>query len=258
MTGSLRYILIYAVGLLSPLTALADAFAGKVLDETGSPLPGAIVRIDGFRQPAITDPDGRFTFEIPQKSTADITVSYVGYTPNSTVIRADGSEKDNTVRMNPDPTMLSEIVVTATRTPKTLKDVPVVTRVISADDIAKTDATDIQDLLTEELPGLEFGYAMSQETSLNMSGFGGSAVLFLVDGERLAGETMDNVDYNRLNLENLANLSLRRTTIPGISTSTLDIAAQARSGAPEANSASTPASGTPTRRCSTRPATRSG
>ena len=208
MTGSLRYILIYAVGLLSPLTALADAFAGKVLDETGSPLPGAIVRIDGFRQPAITDPDGRFTFEIPQKSTADITVSYVGYTPNSTVIRADGSEKDNTVRMNPDPTMLSEIVVTATRTPKTLKDVPVVTRVISADDIAKTDATDIQDLLTEELPGLEFGYAMSQETSLNMSGFGGSAVLFLVDGERLAGETMDNVDYNRLNLENVGKVEI--------------------------------------------------
>lgn len=103
---------------------------------------------------------------------------------------------------------LEDLVVTATRTPKSLKDVPVVTRLISRDEIRKTDATNIQDLLTEELPGLEFGYAMSQETSLNMSGFGGNAVLFLVDGERLAGETMDNVDYNRLNLENIGRVEV--------------------------------------------------
>lgn len=105
-------------------------------------------------------------------------------------------------------TELCEIVVTATRTPKALKDAPVVTRLITAEEIKKTDATNIQDLLTEEIPGLEFGYAMSQETSLNMSGFGGSAILFLVDGERLAGETMDNVDYNRLNLENVGQVEI--------------------------------------------------
>ncbi len=103
---------------------------------------------------------------------------------------------------------LEEVVVTATRTPKALKDVPVVTRLITSDDIKKTDATNIQDLLTEVLPGLEFGFAMSQETTLNMSGFCGNAILFLVDGERLAGETMDNVDYNRLNLENIGKIEI--------------------------------------------------
>lgn len=103
---------------------------------------------------------------------------------------------------------LHEIVITATRTPKSLKDVPVVTRLISAEDIAKTDATDIQDLLTDELPGLEFGYSMSQETSLNMSGFGGNAILFLVDGEKLAGETLDNVDYSRLILGNVGRVEI--------------------------------------------------
>ena len=49
---------------------------------------------------------------------------------------------------------------------------------------------------------------MSQETSLNMSGFGGNAVLFLVDGERMAGETMDNVDYNRMNLDNVGRIEI--------------------------------------------------
>lgn len=107
-----------------------------------------------------------------------------------------------------DSLTLEQIVVTATHTPKALKDVPVVTRLISLDDIKKADATNIQDLLTQELPGLEFGFAMSQETSLNMSGFGGNAVLFLVDGERIAGETMDNIDYNRLNLDNVGRIEI--------------------------------------------------
>lgn len=208
MTSSLRPALIAAIALMLPFTGLADTYIGKVLDKTGSPLPGAVVRIDGYRQPVITDTDGKYSFNLTDRSTARITVSYVGYTPGSAVIRSDGSEKDNTVRLSADPTMLNEVVVTATRTPKALKDVPVVTRVISAEEIGKTDATNIQDLLTEELPGLEFGYAMSQETSLNMSGFGGNAVLFLVDGERLAGETMDNVDYNRLNLENVGKVEI--------------------------------------------------
>lgn len=107
-----------------------------------------------------------------------------------------------------DSLTLDQVVVTATHTPKALKDVPVVTRLISLDDIKKADATNIQDLLVQELPGLEFGFAMTQETSLNMSGFGGNAILFLYDGERLAGETMDNTDYNRLNLDNVGRIEI--------------------------------------------------
>ena len=107
-----------------------------------------------------------------------------------------------------DSVELDPIVVTASYTPKALKDAPVVTRLITLRDIKIVDATNIQDMLTQEIPGLEFGFAMSQETSLNMSGFGGNAVLFLVDGERMAGETMDNVDYNRLNLDNVGRIEI--------------------------------------------------
>ena len=90
-------------------------------------------------------------------------------------------EQDSTVNRD-----LEQVVVTATRSPKTLKSVPVVTRFITEADIKKVDATNVQDLLTQELPGLEFTYSMNQQTSINLSGFGGNSVLFLVDGERLA------------------------------------------------------------------------
>ena len=103
---------------------------------------------------------------------------------------------------------LNEVVVTGTRTPKFLKDTPIQTRVINAKELARLDATNVQDLLQQELPGVEFSYAMNQQTHFNFSGFGGQGVLFLVDGERLAGETMDDVDFTRLNMDNVERIEI--------------------------------------------------
>ncbi|MEE1359980.1 MAG: TonB-dependent receptor [Segatella copri] len=103
---------------------------------------------------------------------------------------------------------LNEVVVTGTRTPKFLKDTPIQTCVINARELARLDATNVQDLLQQELPGVEFSYAMNQQTHLNFSGFGGQGVLFLVDGERLAGETMDDVDFTRLNMDNVERIEI--------------------------------------------------
>lgn len=104
--------------------------------------------------------------------------------------------------------LLEEVVVTGTRTPKFLKDTPIQTRVISAKEIARQDATNVKDLLQQVLPGVEFTYAMNQQIHLNFSGFGGQGVLFLVDGERLAGETMDDVDFTRLNMDNVERIEI--------------------------------------------------
>ncbi|MGN1375689.1 MAG: TonB-dependent receptor plug domain-containing protein [Prevotella sp.] len=105
---------------------------------------------------------------------------------------------------------LGEVVVTGTRTPKFLKDTPIQMRVITSRDIARIDATNIQDLLQQELPGVEFSYAMNQQTHLNFSGFGGQSLLFLIDGERLAGETMDDVDFTRLTMDNVERIEIVR------------------------------------------------
>jgi len=103
---------------------------------------------------------------------------------------------------------LEQVVVTGTRTPKVLKDVPIQTRLITAQDIQKVDATNVEDLLQQELPGVEFSQAMNQQTHMNFSGFGGQSVLFLVDGERLAGETMDDIDFTRLNMANVERIEI--------------------------------------------------
>lgn len=111
-------------------------------------------------------------------------------------------------KMTRDTVLLQTVVVTGTRTPKILGNSPISTRVITADEIKKIDATHIGELLQQEIPGIEFSYSMNQQVSLNMQGFGGSSVLFLQDGERMAGETLDNVDYYRLNLDNVERIEI--------------------------------------------------
>ena len=105
---------------------------------------------------------------------------------------------------------LNEIVITGTRVPKLLKDTPVQTRLITSKDIERSDATDIQGLLQAELPGVEFSYAMNQQVHLNFGGFGGQSILFLVDGERMAGETLDDVDFSRIDMNNIERIEIVR------------------------------------------------
>lgn len=127
-----------------------------------------------------------------------------GVAPAAAEIDSDDAYVDSVCRQFD----LNEVVVTGTRTPKFLKATPIQTRVINARELARLDATNVQDLLQQELPGVEFSYAMNQQTHLNFSGFGGQGVLFLVDGERLAGETMDDVDFTRLNMDNVERIEI--------------------------------------------------
>lgn len=103
---------------------------------------------------------------------------------------------------------LDQVVITGTRTPKTLANTPVVTRVITAEEIKLLDATNIKDVLVAEIPGIEFSYSMNQQVSMQLQGLGGMSILILVDGERLAGETLDNTDFQRLNMDNIDRIEI--------------------------------------------------
>ena len=181
---------------------------GTVTSETGETLPGAVVKAEQDNTiGTITDANGTYELSLPDGGSYTLHVTYIGYLSESATV---GSGKEQTVNFSliEDAIGLETVVVTGTRTPKLLKDAPIITRVFSEDDIKKVDATHIGDLLQSEMPGIEFSYSMNQQVNLNMQGFGGTSVLFLVDGERLAGETLDNVDYSRLNLDNVGRIEI--------------------------------------------------
>lgn len=204
-----RYLTLFLLCLCSVADATAQrSLSGSVTDTGRQPLPDAVVRVKGHPAfSAVTDTGGRYRLRLPDGRQHTVVASCVGYDEARLTVDADTTDTLH-FRLREKNTELGQVVVTATRTPKLLKDAPIVTRVISEEDIRRTDATDISDLLQAELPGIEFSYSMNQQTSLNLSGFGGNSVLFLVDGERLAGETLDNVDYSRLNMDNVQRIEI--------------------------------------------------
>ena len=125
---------------------------------------------------------------------------------SSEVCLAETSEADSVYTNH----SMDELVITATRTRKLLKDTPILTRVVNRKDIELADATDLRDLLQQELPGVEFTYSMNQKLNMNVGGFAGQSVLILVDGERLAGETMENVDFSRMDMNNVERIEIVR------------------------------------------------
>lgn len=104
---------------------------------------------------------------------------------------------------------LNEVVVTSTRTPLLLKNTPVITRVVSAREIEKTGAKTIQQVLETELAGVEFHQA-GYGQSISFQGLDARYVLFLVDGERIAGETYGNIDYSRIPIANIERIEIVR------------------------------------------------
>lgn len=205
----IKKFLLILFGTLCITNATAQQrISGIVTDMNNEPLPGATVVVKELSTlGAVANVDGHYELRLPDNKDYTLTATFVGYIDVSKKV-SDKQEDVLNFQLTESSTTLNQIVVTGTRTPKLLKDVPIVTRVISDLDIKRVDATNIGDLLETELPGIEFSYSMNQQTSLNMSGFGGNSVLFLVDGERLAGETLDNVDYSRLNMDNVQRIEI--------------------------------------------------
>ena len=187
----------------------AQRLSGRILDAEGQPLPMATVQVQGAGKGTVSAMDGSYQYKFPTKGGYRISIRYTGYETLGVLLKIN---RDTTVdfRLEPAQSRLEAVVVTGTRTPKTLKDVPVVTTVISSKEIERTGALTIADVLQTEIPGVEFSRQMDGQVVMNMQGMGGSDVLFLIDGERMAGESLNNIDYERLNIDNIERVEIVR------------------------------------------------
>ena len=196
--------------LLSVLPSFAQKrimVSGTVTDSEGLPLEGVTIVVKNDKTVyALTASGGAYSIEAPED--AVLVFQLLGYLSCEVALEGRKDYGRTDVVMEEDLMNLEAVVVTGTRTPRLLKDSPILTRVITSADIKRVDALDVGELLEAELPGIEFSYAMDQQVTLNMQGFGGNSVLFLVDGERIAGETLDNIDYSRLNLDNVERVEI--------------------------------------------------
>lgn len=204
-------IFIYLCCLFLSLDAWAQySFSGRIIDcSSQQPLVGATVEFVSLKRTIQTNGQGYFLFDNLPKGTYPIYISQEGYKGKFFRITLKKSEKNYTFAICKDKEIeVEEITVTATRTEKNLKNVPITVQVITSEDIRKSQATNFQTFLENEFSGINFTYRGNSSPDINMMGFGGKYVLFLVDGERMGGESFDNIDYDRINLDNVERIEI--------------------------------------------------
>lgn len=190
------------------LSAQTLQIKGKVVDNSSHKgLYPICIRILNSTNGTISNESGEFVLKGLSHGKYVLIASGVGYEEKQVLISVKDQTEVTTITLSPKSIDLDQIVVTATRTERLLKDVPIQTLVISSKAIERMQTVKFRDLLEYELPGIEFtnngGFA-----NINMLGFGGKYVLFLVDGERMAGETFDNIDYNRIDMDNIQQIEI--------------------------------------------------
>lgn len=198
--------LLLASASLNGMAFEPNVIKGRVVTADNEPVSFAYVTVEGKRFATQADKDGYYTLELP-KGEYQIKADLMGYKPLVKTVDAESASSVDFF-LEEDMINLNAVTVTGTRTPKVLSEAPVVTRIITAADIEKINATNIKDVLITELPGLEFSFSMNQQVSLNMQGLGGMSILFLIDGERMAGETLDNVDFQRISTDNIERIEI--------------------------------------------------
>lgn len=213
-----RYLLFVLAAAVSIAAAAENAneaarrtVKGVVYDENGDPLPGASVAVVGTTLGAGTNSNGEFVILLNESKTQKLRVSFTGYCPEEIEVKEpSGNAAPVVVRMKPAENQLNEVVVTGTRVEKPLKEVPVLTRVITQKDIQVLNPMNIETLLQYQLPGLQIGYnSMSQMPEITYQGVDGEYVLFLIDGERVSGEGADhNVDFTRFNVDDIERIEV--------------------------------------------------
>ncbi len=84
--------------------------SGKVTDEKNMALPGATVLLKGTSYGVVTDANGKFRMEVPEKDSVMLLVSFVGMETRQ--VFAGKGQTEILVSLNPDVKEMQEVVVT--------------------------------------------------------------------------------------------------------------------------------------------------
>ncbi|MBO4606643.1 MAG: TonB-dependent receptor plug domain-containing protein, partial [Prevotella sp.] len=176
-----------------PMGAMAQGLVkGIVNDETGEPVVGATVKVDGTNAGTITDLDGNFIIEAA--SNATLSISYVGYVTQQVNVAGRSNIQITLVEDN---TTLNDVVVIGYGTMKK-KLVTGATVQVKGEDIAKMNTTNALEAMQSMTPGVQITQSSAQpgkgyKVYIRGIGTNGDASpLYVIDG--VAGGSLDDIN----------------------------------------------------------------
>jgi len=162
---------------------------GKVLDETGSPLPGVSIIILGSSNGTTTDFDGNYTIEASKGDV--LTFSFMGYSTKEVIVESNTLN----VTLQPDSKLLGDVIVVGYGVQKKSVVTGAISS-ISSEDISKTSVASTSQALQGQTSGvtvLPSSGSPGAPTKIRIRGAGSngnSDPIYVVDGMKTR-----NIDF---------------------------------------------------------------
>ena len=197
------------LSLVAVLSVFAMAIAqnkqvsGTVVDGEGQPIAGATVIVAGTTVGTTTGAGGEFVISAP--ANASLQVSFIGYVTETVAV---AGKTHVSVTLHEDSQAIEDVIVVAFGTAKK-EAFTGSAKVIKADDIAKTQSSNVTDALVGKVAGVQFTSAtgrLGAGQSLTVRGVGsmyaGNSPLYVVDGVPSEG------DINNLNSADIESMTV--------------------------------------------------
>jgi TonB-dependent SusC/RagA subfamily outer membrane receptor len=197
------YFFLSLIGMFTLSVGLAQqkSVSGTILDESGGPLPGATVLVEGTNRGIASDFDGNFSIQASEGEV--LIVSYIGYADQRVLV---GGQDSFIVTLNQDNTF-DEVVVIAYGI-NTKEGFTGSASVIGAEDLAIRNVTSPIAAIEGRATGVQFTSAQGPGSSpgivIRVVGTlnGDTDPLFIVDDIEYEGE------LNTINQEDIASFTI--------------------------------------------------
>ena len=177
----------------------------------GAPVIGANVILVNTNYGAATNYQGKFIIREVPAGAYTLDVQYVGYMLASRpeIQLEYGSVITLNLDVKEDVLETENIVVTGTRTRRLIKDSPVSTEVIHADEIKNMGAENVGEVLEERA-----GIIVTQDgvrgglLSAQLQGLNDNHTLILIDGAPVIGRIAGQLDLSRISVQNIERIEI--------------------------------------------------
>ena len=187
---------------------------GKVTTDNGQPLSGANIIVKGTSSGTVSDFDGNFSLTVNIEPPFSVEVSIVGF---QSMIQEVTSNAQSLNFILKEGTELDEIVISASRTPESVRESPVTIERLNANDIKLSTSPSFYNSL-ENLKGVDVHQGSLTFNSVNtraFATFANTRFVQLVDGMDNAPPVLNFVIGNLLGLNELDVQSIE--LLPGAS-----------------------------------------
>ena len=199
--------------IISSVIFSSDIIEFKIIDISGKPIDNVFVEfidennaITGMGQ---TDASGFFYTNYIDDNIISIKFSHIGY--KEKIIDITLLNDNQNIILEFSNIKSDQIVITGLRKQSYIKDTPVLTRVITSDDIKKSAYSSVKEALEMSLPNVQnvmSSHAGISNEEVKIQGLDNKYLLFLIDGKRISGEFAGNLDFRMLDLSNIDRIEI--------------------------------------------------